>query len=138
MLDLLLEIVHRLLVGIGGVGEFFLHLRRAAWRARLCLRVELAVAEILGELLDFLGGLLEIALLHGLGDLFGRAVAEGLEILQLLLQAVLAAELLAALAASSLGEIVELDGRLGAIEVFLLGELVGAGFDLLEQAFGRL
>ena len=63
--------------------------------------------------------------------------AEGFQILQLFLQTVFAAELFAAFRELA-GEVVELHGRLGAIEVFLFGELIRARFDSLEQAFGVL
>ena len=93
LLDLLLEILHRLLMGLGGRFELFLHLLELLGELFLGGVVELASFELFGELLDFFERLFPIALLHGLGRLVGRSGAEVLHVLELLFERILAAQL---------------------------------------------
>ena len=137
LVDLLLEIFHRLLVGFGGGFQLVLHLLELLGELLLVLGVELAFEQLLFELLHFVERFLPIALLHGLGRFFGGAGAEILHALELLLELVFAAELLAALF-ELLGQVVELHRRLGAVDILLLLQVLRALFDLLEQTLPPL
>ena len=97
LLDLLLEIGHRLLACLGCFLDLLLHLLELLGKLLLTRLVELAFAELLLELLDLLQRFLQIALLERLGGPVGRTLAEILHALKLLLERLLAAELLATL-----------------------------------------
>ena len=62
-------------MGLGGCFELLLHLLKLLGELLLGGLVELAFAEFLRELIDFLQGFVPIALLHRLGRFVGRAGA---------------------------------------------------------------
>ena len=93
LLDLFLEVFHRLLVGVGGRFQLFLHLLKLFCELLEGFFVELAGLKILGKFVDFFERFVPIALLHGLDRLVGRPGAHVLHFVQLLFERIFAAEL---------------------------------------------
>ena len=131
LLDLLLKILLGLFVIVDHLLHVFLQLVELFFELLLFVLVETFVSHFLFQLLDFIDGLLQIAVFDSLGDFFSRTLVDILHVLHLLFHLVGTTKLLATLL-EFFGEIAEFDESFLRVKLFLLGDvaenLLGLGF----------
>ena len=131
-LDLLLQIAFGLLVAVLQLLQPVLHLFQLPGQLLFLFLGQLIVLQLLLQVLEFLQGLLKVAVFHGFRDLLRRSAGEVLQPIQLLAHLVHAAHLVAAIL-ERLGQVIHLDQRLLVVHVRLVDQFVHAFLQFLEQ-----